>query len=193
MRSTRTHIRANIIGYVALFFALSTGAYAAGLADNSVKSKHIKDGQVTSNDVLDNSLAGSDIVESSLNGVPVSANTVGSGQVADNSLGAPDLGANSVTSSEIANNNVNAAKLGEVITRSANYSVQTNAAYPNGFDASCLPGEELLGGGGGWDQQIQNADWYSSQRVGVSQTWRVHATQFTGSDKLLQVDAICLG
>jgi hypothetical protein len=38
-------MRANVIGYVALFFALSAGAYAARLAPNSVKSKHIRTGR----------------------------------------------------------------------------------------------------------------------------------------------------
>jgi len=40
------HIRANVIGYVALFLALSAGAYAAGLAPNSVDSTHIVNGEV---------------------------------------------------------------------------------------------------------------------------------------------------
>ena len=37
---------ANIVSVTALFIALGAGAYAAGLAPNSVKSRHIKDGQV---------------------------------------------------------------------------------------------------------------------------------------------------
>jgi hypothetical protein len=40
-----SHIRANVVGYVALFLALGGVSYAAGLAPNSVKSKHIKNGQ----------------------------------------------------------------------------------------------------------------------------------------------------
>lgn len=38
----RTHLRSNVVGYVALFLALTAGAYAAGLPKNSVKSKQIK-------------------------------------------------------------------------------------------------------------------------------------------------------
>jgi hypothetical protein len=59
------HLRSNVVAYIALFFALSAGAYAAGLAPNSVKSKHIKDGQVTGADVEDNGLTGEDLLESS--------------------------------------------------------------------------------------------------------------------------------
>ena len=80
----------NVLGLVALFIALGAGAYAAGLAPNSVKSKHIKDGQVKENDlgvesvtntalglnsvasenVVDNDLAGADIDEDGLGSVP---------------------------------------------------------------------------------------------------------------------------
>jgi hypothetical protein len=38
--SINCHIRSNVVGYVAVFLALSGGAYAAGLKADSVKSKH---------------------------------------------------------------------------------------------------------------------------------------------------------
>ena len=80
----------NVLGLVALFIALGAGAYAAGLAPNSVKSKHIKDGQVKEDDlgvesvtntalglnsvasenVVDDDLAGADIDEDGLGSVP---------------------------------------------------------------------------------------------------------------------------
>ncbi len=41
----------NVLGLIALFVALGAGAYAAGLDPNSVKSKHIKDGQVKTPDI----------------------------------------------------------------------------------------------------------------------------------------------
>lgn len=46
----RDHIRANIVGYVALFFALSLGT-AWAIERNSVKSKHIANGQVKGVDI----------------------------------------------------------------------------------------------------------------------------------------------
>ena len=55
-----SHLRNNIVDYVAVFIALSAGAYAAGLKKNSVKSKQIKDGAVVSADVGDDSLTGVD-------------------------------------------------------------------------------------------------------------------------------------
>jgi hypothetical protein len=80
----------NVLGLIALLIALGAGAYAAGLAPNSVKSKHIKDGQVKTRDlaleavessrlapgsiqselVPDDELVGGDIDESTLGTVP---------------------------------------------------------------------------------------------------------------------------
>lgn len=79
MSRTRSYLRSNALGLVAIFLALTAGAYAAGLDRNSVKSKQIKDGAVkeadlaggavTSAKVADNSLSGGDVDEASLQGV----------------------------------------------------------------------------------------------------------------------------
>jgi hypothetical protein len=69
-RFRRDPLIGNVLGLIALFVALGAGAYAAGLAPNSVKSKHIVDGQVKSVDVQDNGLTGADIDESSVGEVP---------------------------------------------------------------------------------------------------------------------------
>jgi hypothetical protein len=65
------HLRSNIVGYIALFFAMTGTALALGT--NTVKSKHIVDGQVKSADVQDNGLTGVDIDETSLGSVPFAA------------------------------------------------------------------------------------------------------------------------
>ena len=132
MRSTGAHIRSNIIGYVALFFALSTGAYAAGLANNSVKSKHIKDGQVKTADVRDYSLAAADLGASSVTSWHIASNSVSTGLVADNSLGAADLGPDSVQSSEIAADAVQSSEL------------DANAAGKSEIAGNSIGSEELL-------------------------------------------------
>jgi hypothetical protein len=63
----RGHVRSNFVGYVALFFALGLGtAWAAGLERDSVKSKHVKDGQIKSVDVRDDGLTGDDVDEGTL-------------------------------------------------------------------------------------------------------------------------------
>jgi hypothetical protein len=74
------HLRGNVVAYVALFFALSASAYAAALKADSVKSKHIVDGQVKSPDVQANGLTGVDVDEATLGSVPFAeeANTANS-------------------------------------------------------------------------------------------------------------------
>ena len=49
------HVRGNLVGYVALFFALGLGT-AWALDANSVRSKHIVDGQVKGADVAERTL-----------------------------------------------------------------------------------------------------------------------------------------
>jgi hypothetical protein len=67
----RDHIRSNIVGYVALFVALSGVAYAANaVPKNSVSSSSIKTGAVKSSDVGDEALTGTDVSEATLGEVP---------------------------------------------------------------------------------------------------------------------------
>lgn len=76
--SVRTHIRNNVVGYVALFFAFTGGAYALE-GRNTVDSGDIKNGEVRKPDIRNNavtsaavardSLTGSDIDEQSLSGI----------------------------------------------------------------------------------------------------------------------------
>src|SRR4051794_12825220 len=61
----RRHLQGNLVGYVALFFALSLGT-AWALSPNSVTSKTVKNGSIKGADVKDNSLTGADVLESSL-------------------------------------------------------------------------------------------------------------------------------
>lgn len=74
---------ANVVATLALIVAMAGGAYAAGLGRDSVKSKHIKDGQVKSQDVQDNGLTGTDIDEGSLGKVPSAASADSAGTAAN--------------------------------------------------------------------------------------------------------------
>jgi hypothetical protein len=65
------YLRNNVIGLVALFVALSAGAYAAALPRNSVKSKQIKAGAVKESDLAANSVTGEKVVDDSLTGADV--------------------------------------------------------------------------------------------------------------------------
>ncbi len=82
----RTHIRSNIIGYVALFFALSTGSAVALSGSNTVFSDDITDNQVYSADVRNDSLTGGGLAAADLQ-----PNSVGTSEVAANSLNGGDI------------------------------------------------------------------------------------------------------
>jgi hypothetical protein len=71
------HLRNNVVGYVGVFLALSSVAYAAALAPNSVKSKHIKDGQVAAADLGDGAVTGAKVAEDSLGGAEIAEHTLG--------------------------------------------------------------------------------------------------------------------
>ncbi len=90
-----SHLRNNIVGYVAVFIALSAGAYAAGLKKNSVKSKQIKDGAVVGVDVGDDSLTGVDIQEPTLQGI--NAVQLNGSSAAAFVQGAQDVGGSDLT------------------------------------------------------------------------------------------------
>ena len=66
LRMLATHVRRNLVGYIALFIALGGTAYAATAAKNSVTSKSIRDGAVRSPDVKNNGIKGVDVAEGTL-------------------------------------------------------------------------------------------------------------------------------
>ncbi len=101
MSGITKHLRANVVGYVALFFAMSAGAYAAGLKPDSVKSKHIKDGHVQGADLADNSVNSTDVVEQSLFGSDLADNSIGGQQINESSLGADSLGGQQIDESSL--------------------------------------------------------------------------------------------
>jgi hypothetical protein len=113
----RTHIRNNVVGYVALFMALSGTAWAAGqigsadIADNAVLSRHIRDGQVRNADLglkavtrpkLGLAAVGaSQLGTGSVTGPKLAANSVTGAKVADGSLTGADVQNNSLTGADV--------------------------------------------------------------------------------------------
>jgi hypothetical protein len=155
---------------VAVFIALSAGAYAAGLAPNSVKSRHIVDNQVKPADVRDDNLrggglTGTDIIESSLTGVPVEANSVGSSQVVDDAITGTDIiessltgvpvEANSVGSSQVVDDGVGKSEIasnsiGSEELLGISEVANTQSIPANGFAtvvATCPAGQQIITGG----------------------------------------------
>jgi hypothetical protein len=108
------HIRSNIVGFIAVFIALTGTAWA--VQNDSVRSRHIKDGQVKTPDlagdavtnpkvaddaigsaeVIANSLTGADVQEGSLAEVPsaTAADSAANADLLDNLNSTAFLGAN---------------------------------------------------------------------------------------------------
>src|SRR5215208_6773810 len=72
-----SHVRSNVIGYLALFVALSGTAWAATqLPKNSVGPKQIKANAVRTSEAADNALTGQDVNEATLGQVPSALSAV---------------------------------------------------------------------------------------------------------------------
>lgn len=62
MKALRTHVRSNLVGYVALFFSLSLGtAWAATLADNSVGEDQIRENAVGNEEIRGGSVGTNEV------------------------------------------------------------------------------------------------------------------------------------
>ena len=69
MEKLREHLRNNVVGYLALFVALSGTAYAAvELGKNDVRSRHIKNGQVKVKDLASDAVTSPKVADGSLLG-----------------------------------------------------------------------------------------------------------------------------
>jgi hypothetical protein len=136
----RGHIRSNIVGYIALFFALSTSSAVALRGSNTVFTDDIVDGAVKTQDISDTNgvwsadvrddtlenggLTAADLRPDSVGTSEVTAGAVGTDEVASDSLLAGDLATSSVGEAEIASSAVGS---GEVIDGSLGTSELSRA------------------------------------------------------------------
>jgi hypothetical protein len=137
-RRIGAHLRSNVIGYLALFFALTMGtAYAThpggadtisteDIIDSEVRSADINNGAVNTEDITNDGirsedvrddttpeggLAAADLGAASVGSSELGPNAVGSGSVLDGSLAGADLADGAVTNAKIANFAVSNSKL----------------------------------------------------------------------------------
>jgi hypothetical protein len=166
----RAHLRNNVIGYVALFFALTMGtAYAThpggantistdDIIDGEVRQADIQNGTVTtadisnsngvrSEDVLDDTdplggLAAVDLGPASVASSELAPNAVGSGSVQDGSLLSADLADEAVTNAKIDNFSVSNSKiLSSAVTSS---KIATGAVTQSDIATNGVAGAEIV-------------------------------------------------
>ncbi len=77
---------ARVVSLLAIFIALSAGAYAAGLKRNSVKAKQIKDGSVAAVDLKDQAVTGAKVTDASLSGADLANLSLTGADIVEGSL-----------------------------------------------------------------------------------------------------------
>jgi hypothetical protein len=126
----RSHVRQNVVGYLALFVALGgTSAYAANewtgtnIVDESLTGADVRgkpgtsstpsvNGSLTTHEIAGqpaNAANGSPFIQGSLTTWDIADGTLRSADVSDNSLAAGDLAPSSVNTSEVADNSLGGA------------------------------------------------------------------------------------
>ncbi len=147
----RNHIRSNVVGYLALFFAFSGVAYATHPGGaNTIDSGDIINGQVTEPDIatnavrsaeiLNDSVAGGgleqqDLQGSSVGGSEIRNNAVAGGEVENDSLGTADLGPDSVAESELGPDSVDSSKVIDATLGAADLGVDSVGSSEIATDA----------------------------------------------------------
>ena len=112
----RKHLRANAVGYVALFIALS-GTAVALPATNTVFSSDIVNGEVKSKDISDtNGVRSVDVRDDDKKGgglaaVDLARGSVGSSEIVTDGVGSPEIKPDAVRGSEIAADGVGSAEI----------------------------------------------------------------------------------
>lgn len=158
------HVRANLVGYIALVVAVAGVPTAWALARNSVTAKQIAPKAVGASELKPESVKGPDVKEATLGAVPNASKLDGIDSSAFLQGGTPAGGdlTGALPNPSIANQAVNSAKIAddEVTGSDVNESSldldlvrleTTSASNSNSFKnatASCPTGKLLVGGGG---------------------------------------------
>ena len=112
----RKHLRSNVVGYVALFVALS-GTAVALPATNTVFSDDIVNGEVASRDISDtNGVRSIDVRDDDKSGggltaVDLARDSVGVSEIATDGVGSPEIASDAVRGPEIATDAVGSPEI----------------------------------------------------------------------------------
>jgi hypothetical protein len=125
MKGIRDHVRANVVGYVAVFLAL-TGTAGALSGINRVGSGDIRRGAVRSSDIHDHAVGTDEIRDRAVTNPKLADEAVDSIVVADNSLTGEDINERTL--------NLNPCRRGEVL----GFARVRAGSSQGGFDATPL-------------------------------------------------------
>jgi hypothetical protein len=157
------HLRGNIVGYIALFLALTGGTAYALDGTNTVFSDDIVDGQVKAADlhtdsvggvkVTDGSLTGADFADRSIGGQKIGTETLAGANVADGSLFGSDIANESISAQDIGTHAVGASEvdpagfvssdIGQVSPSDPRYGIPSNAIQGAEVSDNSLSGADI--------------------------------------------------
>jgi hypothetical protein len=178
------------------------GVRAAEIRRNAVSRAEIRSDAVGPSEVRDDTdagggLTGLQINESTLGEVPNAA-AADTATTATTATTANSVSANGVNTAAIEDNAVTSAKLGPVTQRETTVVVADPGAGggTNTATASCLAGEQLLGGGAVWGGTFTAAEAAQlhlvHSRPNVT-NWLARGFNDSGANRTLFVRALCLG
>jgi hypothetical protein len=101
-----SHLRSNVVGYVALFIALTSGTAYALNGSNTVFSDDIVNGEVKNPDLADNSVSTTKIADGGVLAPDLGANAVTTRKILNGDVRGVDLGANAVDSAKVADDSI---------------------------------------------------------------------------------------
>jgi hypothetical protein len=210
-----------VLAVIALIVAMSGTAVAAvALSANSVKSRHIANGQVAKQDlaadavragkVKDASLSGADVADESLGGADVTDGSLTGGDVQNESLASADVQNESLTGADVAANSLTGADIAEATLGVMSNQVRIVASQgpPQQFGAervaSCAATEKAIGGGAAWLLPGTNSPTQLEAPVTASMPepaipavngatgWRAAGRNLAGAPRVFRVYAVCV-
>lgn len=201
-----------VLAIVALMVALGGSAVAAGLVPNSVKSKHIANGQVKKQDLGANSVRGEKVLDGSLTGLDLQDASVTGADVEDGSVEGSDVQDGSLTGTDVQDDSLTGADIQEgtlgLMANQVRMVSNTTANVPNGVGATiavnCPAGEKAIGGSAAWllpgtnDPTALEAPITASMPIpatgGVNNAtgWTAAGRNLTTVARQLRVYAICV-
>ena len=185
----RNHIRSNVIGYVALFFAISGTAMALP-GTNTVNSGDIINEEVRAADIRENAVGSSELRTDAVGSAVIRADAVGSSEIVTDAVGASEISNNAIDQGEVAPNGIGADELTTINRRSATSAPIANNSSGN-VGVQCNAGEQVIGGGNDASTVASGFAVIASRNDGAN-GWRVFIRNQTGSNQTVTVHAYCL-
>jgi hypothetical protein len=157
----RAHIRSNVVGYIALFVALS-GTAAALPGSNTVTSGDIRPNAVKTGDIKDGAVTNPKLADGAVTSGKIDDEAVGPTQVANGSLAGTDIAGNSLTGTEVDESTLDTGVVQKRIGSSCGGSEAVQAVAADGTVTCGDTGGNVIGViSGGVDQAVANGDFMS--------------------------------